>query len=48
MIVIRVGDDGPQYRGHGPVTIGRDESCELRIDDPVASRRHVRIQREDA
>lgn len=26
-----------------PVTIGRDPECELRIDDPAASRRHARI-----
>ncbi len=44
--MIRIGDDGPEYRGHGPVTIGRDESCDLQIDDPVASRQHVRIHRE--
>lgn len=48
MIVIRVGDDGPQYRGHGPVTIGRDESCDLQLHDPVASRLHLLIRREGA
>ena len=48
MIVIRVGDDGPNYRGHGPVTIGRDEGCDLQLHDPIASRRHVRIHREGA
>ncbi len=48
MIVIRVGDDAPQYRGHGPVTIGRDESCDLQLHDPIASRRHVLIRREGA
>jgi CRP-like cAMP-binding protein/pSer/pThr/pTyr-binding forkhead associated (FHA) protein/Fe-S-cluster-containing dehydrogenase component len=26
--------------------VGRDESCDLRLDDPIASRRHVLIRRE--
>jgi pSer/pThr/pTyr-binding forkhead associated (FHA) protein len=46
VIVIRVGDDGPQYQGHGPVTIGRDEACDLQLLDPISSRRHVVIRRD--
>ncbi len=46
MIVIRIGDDGPQYRGHGPVVIGRDDACDLQLADPIASRRHLRIHRQ--
>lgn len=44
--MIRVGDDGPQYQGHGPVTIGRDEACDLQLLDPISSRRHVVIRRD--
>ncbi len=47
MIVIRVGDEGPTYRGHGPVTVGRDEACDLQLQDPMASRRHLVIRFEN-
>ncbi len=37
------GTTGHQVLGTQPLVVGRDVSCDLTIDDPSASRRHVRL-----
>ncbi len=39
--------DGKRLAFHRSFTIGRDESCELQIEDPQISRRHAKIVAQD-
>ena len=44
------GSSGPLSRfglSDAPVVIGRVADCELRLDDPMVSRKHARIERRD-
>ena len=45
LVMTRQGSDPPvMYRFTSPeVTIGRDTTCECRLDDPIISARHARL-----
>jgi len=45
LVMTRQGSDPPaMYRFTSPeVTIGRDTTCECRLDDPIVSARHARL-----
>ena len=45
LVIARQGSDVPaMYRFTSPeVTIGRDTTCECRLDDPIISARHARL-----
>jgi hypothetical protein len=36
-------DDGRSFRFTRPFSIGREQQCEVRIDDPLVSRKHVSV-----
>jgi CRP-like cAMP-binding protein/pSer/pThr/pTyr-binding forkhead associated (FHA) protein/Fe-S-cluster-containing hydrogenase component 2 len=49
MVTIHIEDgSGRVYNGAPPITIGRAEDCDLRLDDEAVSRHHVAIRREGA
>ncbi|MEM7205518.1 MAG: sigma 54-interacting transcriptional regulator [Planctomycetota bacterium] len=47
-LIVRSGDERTAYTfDQGEVSIGRSRQCDLRLDDPLVSRRHCRIERQD-